>query len=257
MNELLNGPAILSLLTLTMLEIVLGIDNVIFVTIVLNKLPKVEQLTARRIWMLTGIIVRVILLYLLTWLVKYPLQLHILGYDFELGDFVMIAGGLFLIVKTVGEIHQKLEGDELEREAKETSRIRTSLLSAVLQIIIIDLVFSFDSMITAVGLSRHLIVMITAVVIAMIIMFGFSSRIAGYIHRHPTITMLALSFLVLVGFNLVFEGLKPIHHQEIPQAYLYFSMAFSFGVELLNMRIRRKNKKKTVELNEPVENSIG
>lgn len=249
MNDLFTWNALVSLLTLTSLEIVLGIDNVIFVSIVMGRLPRDQQPTARRIWMFTGILVRVVLLFLLTWLVHNPLEFQIAGYTFELGNLVMLAGGLFLLVKTVTEIHHKLEGDEEEREKEGKQQVGVTLANAVLQIILIDMVFSFDSMITAVGLARHVQVMIVAVVIAMFIMFLFSAKIADFIHEHPTLKMLALSFLVMVGFTLFFEGLSPIHHQEIPKGYIYFAMAFSFGVELLNMRLRKKSK--PVDLHEP------
>ena len=256
MNEQLTVDALVSLLTLTLLEIVLGIDNVIFVSIVMGRLPESKQPKARRIWMITGICVRVALLIGLGWLVRNPLAFDIFSYRFELGNLVMLAGGLFLIIKTVTEIHHKLEGDEEQLEQNTKEKVGTTLANAVVQILIIDLVFSFDSMITAIGLARHVEVMIIAVVIAMFIMFVFSARIAAFIHRHPTLKMLALSFLVMVGFTLFFEGLHPVHHQEIPKGYIYFAMAFSFGVELLNMRLRKRSDK-VVELNEPVPEKTG
>jgi predicted tellurium resistance membrane protein TerC len=240
MTELLTIDSLISLVTLSLLEIVLGIDNVIFVSIVMGRLPVAKQPIARRIWMLTGIGVRVVLLLCLGWLVRNPLKFDILGYTFELGNIVMLIGGLFLIIKTVTEIHEKLEGDEEAKETTAKSKVSTTLLNAVFQIIAIDLVFSFDSMITAIGLAKHVEVMIVAVVIAMFIMFLFSGKISDFIHKHPTLKMLALSFLVMIGFALFFEGMHPIHHQEIPKGYIYFAMAFSFGVELLNMRIRKK-----------------
>jgi predicted tellurium resistance membrane protein TerC len=249
MTELLTVDSLISLITLSLLEIVLGIDNVIFVSIVMGRLSAKDQPKARRIWMVTGIGVRVLLLICLGWLVRNPLKFDILGYTFELGNLVMLAGGLFLIIKTVMEIHEKLEGDEEERQTTTTNKVGATLANAVVQILLIDLVFSFDSMITAVGLAKHVEVMIVAVVIAMFIMFLFSARISAFIHKHPTLKMLALSFLVMVGFALFFEGLHPIHHQEIPKGYIYFAMAFSFGVELLNMRLRKKSTK-VVELQE-------
>jgi predicted tellurium resistance membrane protein TerC len=255
MNELLTTDAIISLITLSLLEIVLGIDNVIFVSIVMGRLPQDKQPIARRVWMITGICVRIVLLVCLGWLVRNPLKIDIGPYVFELGNLVMLAGGLFLIVKTVMEIHHKLEGDEEEREQSTKNKVGTTLANAIVQIIIIDLVFSFDSMITAVGLAKHVEVMIIAVIIAMIIMFLFSGKISSFIHKHPTLKMLALSFLVMVGFALFFEGLHPIHHQQIPKGYIYFAMAFSFGVELLNMRLRKSSK--TVELHEAVAEDPG
>lgn len=251
MNYLLTPDALISLVTLTLLEIVLGIDNVIFVSIVMGRLPKEEQGTARKIWMFTGIAIRVLLLVGLGWLIRNPLGFDVFGYKFELGEFVQIAGGLFLLIKTVSEIHHKLEGDEHGAEEKQEKKVMgVTLAAAVVQIMIIDLVFSFDSMITAVGLAKHLEVMILAVCVAMFIMFLFSGKISDFIHKHPTLQMLALSFLVLVGFTLFFEGLKPLHHQEIPKGYIYFAMAFSFGVEILNMRLRKRTTK-PVELRSP------
>jgi predicted tellurium resistance membrane protein TerC len=253
MNELLTVDSLIGLVTLSLLEIVLGIDNVIFVSIVMGRLDAKKQITARRAWMFTGIGVRVLLLLCLGWLVHNPLKFDIFGYVFELGHLVMIAGGLFLIIKTVMEIHHKLEGDEAQKETNAKEKVGTTLANAIVQIMLIDLVFSFDSMITAIGLAKHIEVMITAVVIAMFIMFVFSGKISAFIHKHPTLKMLALSFLVMVGFTLFFEGLEPIHGQHIPKGYIYFAMAFSFGVELLNMRLRKKVK--IVELHEPSVNN--
>lgn len=250
MNELFTVDALISLVTLSLLEIVLGIDNVIFVSIVMGRLPDVQQPVARRVWMIAGIAVRVVLLLCLGWLVKNPLEIPVGGYTFELGNLVMLVGGLFLIIKTVMEIHHKLEGDEENRETVSKNKMGTTLANAIFQIILIDLVFSFDSMITAVGLAKQVTVMIIAVVIAMFIMFLFSAKIAAFIHKHPTLKMLALAFLVMVGFTLFFEGLEPIHHQSIPKGYIYFAMAFSFGVELLNMRLQKKSNK-IVTLQEP------
>jgi len=251
MTELFTVDALISLITLSLLEIVLGIDNVIFVSIVMGRLPAAQQPVARRVWMFTGIGVRVLLLLCLGWLVRNPFKIPIWHYTFELGNLIMLAGGLFLIIKTVTEIHEKLEGDEEEREESGKDKVGTTLGNAIVQIILIDLVFSFDSMITAVGLAKHIEVMILAVVIAMIIMFMFSAHISAFIHKHPTLKMLALSFLVMVGFALFFEGLEPVHHQQIPKGYIYFAMAFSFGVEVLNMRLRKPSSKK-VKLQEPV-----
>jgi len=250
MEHLLTADALISLVTLTVLEIVLGIDNVIFVSIIMGKLSVAQQPTARRIWMFTGIGIRVLLLVGLGWLVHNPLEIPIAGYTFELGNIVMLVGGLFLILKTVKEIHEKLEGNEEEKEIKAGSKMGNTLANAIVQIMLIDLVFSFDSMITAVGLARHLEVMITAVVIAMFIMFLFSAKISAFIHRHPTFKMLALAFLVMVGFTLFFEAFEPIHHQHIPKGYIYFAMAFSFVVEVLNMRLSKRSKL-PVDLEEP------
>ena len=249
MDQLFTAEALISLVTLTLLEIVLGIDNVIFVSIAMGNLSAEKQVIARRIWMFTGIAVRVLLLMCLGWLVHNPFKIEIAGYSFELGNIVMIIGGLFLLIKTVMEIHHKLEGDEEAKEDTGKQQVGNTLGKAVVQIIIIDLVFSFDSMITAIGLAKQITVMIIAVIIAMFIMFVFSGKMSDFIHKHPTFKMLALAFLLMVGFTLFFEGLEPIHHQSVPKGYIYFAMAFSFLVELLNMRLQKRTK--PVQLHEP------
>lgn len=254
MTDLFTIQNLLSLLTLSILEVVLGIDNVIFVSIIMGRLHKSQQVHARRWWMLTGIFVRVVLLFCLTWLVsqKGKALFTLFGKGFDLASLVMIGGGLFLLYKTVKEIHEKLEGDE---EAKEEGAEKTvkGLGSAVLQIMLIDMIFSFDSMITAVGIAKALPVMITAVVIAMFIMFFFSQGIADFIGKHPTLKMLALSFLVLVAVVLMIEGWNSEQAEELHlKNYVYFAMAFSFGVEMLNMRmLKRRRKKAAVELRGP------
>lgn len=252
MEELFTVGALISLLTLSLMEIVLGIDNVIFVSIVMGRLPDDQKEKARKLWMLTGISVRILLLLSLGWLVKNGSQtlFEIMGYGFNLRNVIMFVGGLFLLVKTVGEIHHKLEGEDPSKEADQSSKAAVSFGAVMGQIILIDMVFSFDSIITAVGLAQHIEIMIIAVIIAMIVMFFFAQRISDFIHKHPTLKMLALSFLVLVGFMLFFEGLHPLHHSEIGKGYIYSAMAFAFGVELLNMKMR-KNAKRPVQLREP------
>jgi predicted tellurium resistance membrane protein TerC len=254
MQELFTADGLISLLTLTVLEIILGIDNVIFVSIIMGRLPKSKQLSARRLWMLTGISVRVILLFCLSWLIKQKgnYLFTVMGKGFDLSSLVMLAGGLFLLYKTVKEIHHKLEGDEEALESNAT-KAAGSFGSAIFQIILVDMVFSFDSIITAVGIAKHLTVMIVAVVIAMIVMFLFSQNISNFIHRHPTLKMLALSFLVMVGVVLIVEGWDSAKAHDLHlKNYVYFAMAFSFGVELLNLRLRKKMVKPPVELREPM-----
>jgi len=255
MQELFTVDALISLLTLTILEIVLGIDNVIFVSILMGRLDKKQQLKARRIWMFAGISVRIVLLMGIGWLVHND-KIEIFGfsfrsvhYAFHLRNVVMLVGGLFLLYKTVKEIHHKLEGDEGMHEGNAK---KSSFGAVISQIIIIDMVFSFDSIITAVGLANKVQIMIVAVIIAMIIMFFFSDKIATFIHKHPTLKMLALAFLLMVGFSLFFEGLEPLHGQTIDKRYIYFAMAFSFGVEMLNMWMFKRAKKQKVQLNEPI-----
>jgi predicted tellurium resistance membrane protein TerC len=250
MESLFTVDSLISLVTLTILEIVLGIDNVIFVSILMSGLNKKQQSTARKIWMIAGIIVRASLLLVIGWLVNSGNKnlFSVFGYGFSIRNVILLAGGLFLLYKTVKEIHNKLDGDE-ESNLKKA----TSFSSAMTQIIIIDMVFSFDSIITAVGLAKKVSVMIAAVIIAMFIMFFFAQKISVFIHKHPTLKMLALSFLLMIGFSLFFEGLEPLHHTHIDKGYIYFAMAFSFGVELLNLWMRKKEKKgHTVELNEPM-----
>lgn len=251
MEHLFTSESIISFVVLVILEIVLGIDNVIFVSIILNRLPKAEQPKGRLAWMITGIIVRCILLFGLTWLLaqKGKALFTVWGKNFDLSSLVMLAGGLFLIYKTVMEIHHKLEGEEDSNYAGKSKPL--TLGNAIVQIMLIDMVFSFDSIITAGGTAQHVEIMIAAVVLAMGIMFLFSPKIAGFIHKHPTLKMLALSFLVMIGLTLLVEGWNSEKAHELHlKNYVYFAMAFSFIVELLNMQMRKKTAK-PVELREP------
>ena len=251
MEHLLTVDSLISLLTLTILEIVLGVDNVIFVSIIMGRMPKNQQLKARRFWMFGGITVRVLLLIALGWLIKQkgkPL-FELFGKGFDIASLVMLAGGLFLLYKTVKEIHHKLEGEEEHLQG--TTSKPSTFLKAIGQIILVDMVFSFDSIITAVGIAKHIEIMIIAVVIAMFIMFLFSQKIADFINMHPTLKMLALSFLVMVGMVLIVEGWagEEAEHLHLKN-YVYFAMAFSFAVELLNMKTRKKHSP-PVRLREP------
>jgi len=257
MEQLLTIDSLISLITLAVLEIVLGIDNVIFVSILMGRLDDRQKLRARRIWMFAGITVRIGLLIGLGWLVKngnmelFGLNISGKHIGFNLRNLIMLAGGLFLIYKTVKEIHNKLEGDEAGTENIKASNAAFGAIMG--QIVLVDMIFSFDSIITAVGMARHVEIMIVAVVIAMIIMFFFSEKISVFIHKHPTLKMLALAFLLMVGFSLFFEGLEPVHGSHIDKGYIYFAMAFSFLVEMLNlwMRKRQKAAAKPIELREP------
>jgi predicted tellurium resistance membrane protein TerC len=261
MENLLTIDSLISLITLTVLEIVLGIDNVIFVSILIGRLDEAKQkLNARRTWMIAGIAMRVALLLGLSWLVKngsrelFGFNFNDEHYPFNLRNCIMLAGGLFLLYKTVKEIHHKLEGDEDEVKVKGSN----SYGAIVIQMVLVDMVFSFDSIITAIGLAKHVEIMIIAVAIAMVLMFFFSKGIATFIDKHPSLKMLALAFLLMVGFSLFFEGLEPIHHSHIDKSYIYVAMAFSFGVELLNIRMRRKQKeRKAVRLYGPREEEKG
>jgi len=237
-----NPDVWISLLTLTALEIVLGIDNVIFISILASKLPAHQQDRARKLGLSLALITRIALLCSLAWMMRLTAPLFTL---FEHGvsgrDLILLLGGLFLIGKSTHEIHGKLEG----QDGAVTTRLAPSFTSVIVQILILDIVFSLDSVITAVGMANMLGVMIAAVIIAIIVMLVFAGSISGFVDRHPTIKMLALSFLLLIGVTLVADGLG--HH--IPKGYIYFSMAFSLGVEMLNLRLR--SKPKPVEFHQP------
>lgn len=259
MEHLFTSESIISFIVLAILEIVLGIDNVIFVSIIMNRLKnKSDHKKARRIWMITGIISRSLLLMALGWLLsqrgKYIIPESWFGKGFDLASIVMLLGGLFLIYKSVKEIHGKLEGEDPNIKAGKQKGI--SLSQAIVQIMIIDAVFSFDSVITAGGTAKHVEIMIAAVVVAMIVMFLFSPAISSFVHKHPTVKMLALSFLVMIGLSLVIEGWAHEQAEKLNlKNYIYFGMAFSFIVEMLNMAIRSraaKQKAHVVKLNEPV-----
>jgi predicted tellurium resistance membrane protein TerC len=257
MDYLFTSESIISFFILVVLEVVLGIDNVIFVSIILNRLKgKDDQKKARRIWMITGILSRSLLLMGLGWLLdqKNKAVFTIGDKGFDLASIVMLAGGLFLIYKSVMEIHHKLEGEDPNETLKNKPPI--SFGQAIGQIMLIDAVFSFDSIITAGGTAKHVEIMIAAVVIAMTVMFLFSPKISSFIHKHPTLKMLALSFLVMIGLSLVIEGWdSEAAHQLSLKNYIYFGMAFSFIVEMLNMTMMSRAKKKrahVVKLNEPV-----
>lgn len=252
MEQLFTAESLISFLILVILEVVLGIDNVIFVSLILNRLKEENKKRARRAWMITGIIVRSILLLGLSWLLsrKGKPVFSVLEKGFDLASIVMLAGGLFLIYKSVKEIHGKLEGEDPNLDVQPKTFL--SLGQAIFQIMLIDAVFSFDSVITAGGTAKHVEIMIAAVVIAMIIMFLFSPKISSFIHKHPTLKMLALSFLVMIGLSLVIEGWNSEKAEELHlKNYIYFGMAFAFGVELLNMSMRSKQKRNPVQLREP------
>jgi predicted tellurium resistance membrane protein TerC len=252
MEQLFTSESIISFFILVILEVVLGIDNVIFVSIIMNRLPDKEAKRARRFWMITGIISRSLLLLALGWLLKQKQKpvFTIADKGFDLASIVMLLGGLFLIYKSVKEIHGKLEGEDPNVL---TGKRGISFGQALTQIVLIDAVFSFDSIITAGGTAKHVEIMIAAVVIAMFIMFLFSPKISSFIQKHPTLKMLALSFLVMIGLSLVIEGWDAEQADKLHlKNYIYFGMAFSFGVEMLNMVMRKRNaNRRTVQLNEP------
>jgi predicted tellurium resistance membrane protein TerC len=229
-----DPQAWIGLLTLTALEIVLGIDNVIFISILAGKLPAGQQQKARTVGLALAMITRILLLLSLSFIVRLTKPLFdVMGHDVSGRDLVLILGGLFLLAKSTHEIHDKLEGGHGEGSV----RVAPSLTSVLIQIMLLDVVFSLDSVITAVGMVSQLSVMIIAVVIAVAFMMFFSGAISTFVDRHPTVKMLALSFLLMIGLMLVAEGL----HQHIPKGYVYFSMAFSVFVEVLNIRLRKKS----------------
>jgi predicted tellurium resistance membrane protein TerC len=245
----LTDPQIwISLLTLTGLEIVLGIDNVIFISILAGKLPAEQQERARKLGLSLALITRVLLLLSLSWimgLTKPLFTLPVMNQAISGRDLVLLLGGLFLIWKSVKEVHEKLE----DADGHATANARgVTFAGVIVQILILDVVFSLDSVITAVGMATNIGVMIAAVVIALGVMLAFAGAISDFVNRHPTLKMLALSFLILIGVTLVGEGLG----QHIPKGYIYFSMAFAFGVEMLNLKLRSKERKQQpVELHQP------
>lgn len=232
MNWLLQPESWIAFITLVVLELVLGVDNVIFISILAGKLPKDQQKRARTTGIMLAVITRILLLLSLSWIIGLTQPLFtVLNFDISGRDLVLFVGGLFLIWKSVHEIHQKLEGQEGESSAK----VRAAFWSVIIQIMLLDVVFSLDSVITAVGMVNELPIMIGAVIIAAMVMVFTSTPLAEFVDRHPTIKMLALSFLLLIGFTLIVEGL----HQHIPKGYIYFAMGFSVFVEMLNLRLRQ------------------
>jgi predicted tellurium resistance membrane protein TerC len=241
--EWMSDPQIwIALATLTVLEIVLGIDNIVFISILTGKLPDNQQAKGRRIGLLLALGMRVLLLLSLSWVIRLTAPiLTVLGHEISGRDLILILGGLFLLAKSTHEIHQKLEGEE---GAKSTA-VRPSFGSVMVQIVLLDIVFSLDSVITAVGMVQQLGVMVAAVVLAMAFMLLFADSISSFVHRHPTVKMLALSFLLLIGVTLIAEGFD----QHISKGYIYFAMAFSVFVEFLNLRLKAKSE--PVQLHQP------
>ena len=231
----------ISLVTLTGLEIVLGIDNIIFISILAGKLPVGQQAKARQTGLMLALITRIALLCSLAWMVKLTAPLFsVMGFAISGRDLILLGGGLFLIVKSTMEIHEKLEGGEHQAASGGKAKFN----AIIVQILLLDIVFSLDSVITAIGMANQLGVMIAAVVIALGVMLRYAGVVSDFVHRHPTLKMLALSFLLLIGITLVAEGT----HQHVNKGYIYFAMAFSFAVEILNLRLRKKST--PVELHE-------
>lgn len=243
MFEVFAHPeAWISLLTLSLLEIVLGIDNIVFISIVAARLPKERQDEARKIGLGLALVLRIGLLSIISWIAGLIEPLFtVFSLAISGRDLVLIIGGLFLMAKSTMEIHEKLEGEPEEKVAK----VYPSFWGVIVQILILDLVFSLDSVITAIGLAKDLVIMVIAVIIAMSVMFVFAKTVSDFVHKHPTMKMLALAFLLMIGLLLFVEGF----HVHVEKGYVYFAMAFSLTVEFLNLKLRKKTV--PVELKEP------
>ncbi|MGI8892624.1 MAG: TerC family protein [Bacteroidia bacterium] len=238
-DVIFTSAGLISLATLTLMEIVLGIDNIVFISILTDKLPKHQQDKARIIGLSLALFTRILLLLGITWLIGWTQTLlTVFDHEFSGRDLILLAGGLFLLFKSTTEIHSKTIGEDLNAPKKVKY---LSFSNVIFQILLLDIVFSFDSILTAVGLAKEVIIMVVAVVISMIVMILFSGVIARFVNTHPTVKMLALSFLLMIGLLLVIEAFE-VH---VPKGYVYFAMAFSLFVELLNMRMRRSLPKAT------------
>jgi predicted tellurium resistance membrane protein TerC len=236
MMDWLTDPQIwIALATLTFLEIVLGVDNIIFISILSGKLPADQQKRARKLGLLGAMLTRVLLLFSIAWIARLTTPLFTaLGHAVSGRDLILIGGGLFLLGKSTFEIHDKLEGDE----GHASGRVAASFMSVIIQIMLLDIVFSLDSVITAIGMVDELWVMITAVIVSVGIMMVAAEPISAFVHKHPTVKMLALSFLLLIGMSLILEGAG----QHIPKGYIYFAMGFSVFVEMINLRLKKKTQ---------------
>jgi predicted tellurium resistance membrane protein TerC len=235
MDAFLTADGLIALVTLTVLEVVLGIDNVIFISILAGKLPKNEQERARRIGLIAAMVMRILLLMSIAWIIRLTAPLFTLfNHSFSGRDLILLAGGLFLLFKATREIHDKLEGED----GHVSARVAPSVAAVIGQIMLLDIVFSLDSVITAVGMADDLAVMVAAVVIAVGIMMFSSGAVSRFVEAHPTVKVLALSFLLLIGLSLVADGFGT----HIPKGYVYFAMGFSVFVEVINLRVKKKGK---------------
>jgi predicted tellurium resistance membrane protein TerC len=230
---------LIAFLTLSLLEVVLGIDNIIFISILTNKLPEEDRPRARFAGIALALVFRIIMLLGITWIIGLTKPLfELFSMAFTGRDLVLLAGGLFLIAKSTSEIHHKMESIDDEHVKSEKPKIPGSFLSIIVQIGLLDIVFSFDSILTAIGMTDEIVIMILAVIVSLIVMLIFAGRIAEFIEKHPTLQVLALSFLILIGVVLIAEGL----HQHISKGYIYFAVAFSLTVEAVNIRVRKRKK---------------
>jgi len=242
MDALFTSSGLVALVTLTFLEIVLGVDNVIFISILSSKLPEPKQAPARRIGLLAAMGMRILLLLSIVWIIRLTAPLFtVLGRAISGRDIILMGGGLFLLAKATTEIHERLEGEE----GQKTARVRPSFAAVITQIAMLDIVFSLDSVITAVGMANQITIMVTAVILAVGVMMFSAGPISAFVNRHPTVKVLALSFLLLIGIALIGDGLD----MHIPKGYIYFAMGFSVFVEMINLRIRRSAT--PVHLREP------
>jgi predicted tellurium resistance membrane protein TerC len=252
MEIFLHAEAWLALLTLTFFEVVLGIDNIIFISIVSNRLPVEIRAKTRNLGLLLAMGVRVLLLLTITWVMKFKEALFTVPANFIFQedlpisgrDLILIFGGLFLIAKSTREINHEMEGEDDTISSEEGGKANVS--GIIVQIILLDIIFSFDSILTAVGLTQHVIIMIIAVILSIGIMIIFSGAISNFIHKHPSMEVLALGFLILIGFMLFLEGL----HKEVPKGYIYFAIVFSMIIEMVNIRVRTRRKKAREEFHE-------
>ncbi|AYB34543.1 TerC family protein [Chryseolinea soli] len=252
MEIFLKAETWLALLTLTFFEVVLGIDNIIFISIVSNRLPVEIRAKTRNLGLVLAMFVRILLLLTITWVMRFKEPLfsipgNFIFQDTDLAisgrDLILILGGLFLIAKSTREINHEMEGEE---ETLEAGGGKVNVVGIIVQIILLDIIFSFDSILTAVGLTNHVIIMIIAVVLSIGIMIIFSGAISDFIHRHPSMEVLALGFLILIGFMLFLEGL----HKEVPKGYIYFAIVFSMIIEMVNIRVRNRRKKAKEEFHD-------
>ncbi|GGH72816.1 MAG: TerC family protein [Bacteroidetes bacterium] len=251
MDALLTLDGLIAFLTLAFLEIVLGIDNIIFISILSNKLPERERSKARTMGILLALVFRIIMLLGITWIIQFtdPIWAEGPGLISEITgrDLVLMIGGLFLLAKSTKEIHKKIQPESETEEQKVKKQVNLGLVSAIVQIALLDIVFSFDSILTAIGMTNEISIMIAAVIVSLIVMLIFAKRIADFIEKHVSLQILALSFLILIGTVLISEGLGV----EVPKGYIYFAVAYSLIVELLNMRAdKKKARKKALESQE-------
>jgi len=257
MELFLKPDTWLALLTLCFLEIVLGIDNIIFISIVSNKLPEIDRKKARNTGLALAMFVRIGLLLGITWIIGFTEPLFTIPANFFMEhdmalsgkDLILGFGGLFLIAKSTMEINHEMEGDDEDEDGETKKKAVPSFSSTIVQIILLDIIFSFDSILTAVGIvpPEQVLIMIIAVIVSIFVMMFFSGSISDFIKKHPSMEVLALGFLILIGFTLLLEGL----HQDIPKGYIYFAVAFSLLIEFTNIRVKKKRKKKVVKLNKP------